>query len=334
VGFSAIDATAHDSPAALDDPTAPLEIASNCTNIKCGSAICLLSRIRHVASSMKPCISQVTTLSTPFEVDLDAFARAGWSAVEVWLTKLEQFLSSHSPQDARRLFEKHGLSPVAAAAQGGLIALQGDARDAHMRHFRDRLALLQELAIPTLIIVPDFPQDVSEADISNAIASLRQATELAADHGVRLALEFQKNARFCASLDTAIALVQQVDSDHLGVCLDVFHYYCGPSKFEDLGALNSRNLAWVQVSDLSGVPRELAGDSDRILPGDGDFQLLPILEHLIKLAGPEYLSLEVLNPHLWAIPADRVAQIGRQALARVLDGLGSLEPVSSSAGGV
>ena len=35
---------------------------------------------------MKPCISQATTLSTPFEADLDAYGRAGWPAVELWLT--------------------------------------------------------------------------------------------------------------------------------------------------------------------------------------------------------------------------------------------------------
>ena len=31
---------------------------------------------------MKPCISQATTLGTPFESDLSAYARAGWTAVQ------------------------------------------------------------------------------------------------------------------------------------------------------------------------------------------------------------------------------------------------------------
>ena len=60
----------------------------------------------------------------------------------------------------------------------------------------------------------------------------------------------------------------------------MFHFYTGPSKTEDLAHLTPQNLAWVQVCDLSGTPRELAGDSDRILPGEGDFQLGPIIEHL------------------------------------------------------
>ena len=32
---------------------------------------------------MKPCISQATTLSTPFEADVSAYARGGWTAVEL-----------------------------------------------------------------------------------------------------------------------------------------------------------------------------------------------------------------------------------------------------------
>ena len=60
---------------------------------------------------------------------------------------------------------------------------------------------------------------------------------------------------------------------HLGICLDVFHYYIGPSKAEDLVYLTAENLFHVQLCDLAGVARELATDADRILPGDGDFNL-------------------------------------------------------------
>ena len=71
----------------------------------------------------------------------------------------------------------------------------------------------------------------------------------------------------------------------------------------------------MQFCDLSGTPRELAGDSDRILPGEGDFQLGPIVEHLGRIGYDGHVSLEVLNPHLWQVSADRVADLGRQALA-------------------
>ena len=267
---------------------------------------------------MKLCISQATTLSTPFEDDLDAYARGGWEAVEVWLTKLETYLETRTTADARALLESKGLTPAAAAMQGGLLLSRGAERDAHWGHFRQRLGLMRDLGIPTLVVAADFTRELTADDYGRSVSALTEAGALAREFGVRLALEFQKSARFCASLDTTLALVTQCGSDNVGVCLDLFHSYTGPSKFEDLAYLTPENLAWVQLCDVSGVPRELATDADRIFPGEGDFQTGPILDHLRRIGYGGYVSLEVLNPNLWALPVDRVADFGYQALYRVV----------------
>ena len=267
---------------------------------------------------MKPCISQATTLSTPFEGDLTAYSRAGWTAIELWLTKLETFLASHSIAEAKALLDGEGLTPAAASAQGGLLLSRGAEREAHWDHFRRRLSLLNELGVPTLVVVADFHRDLSPDDYARAAVALAEAAERAREANVGLALEFQKSARFCASLDTTLALILQSGASGVGVCLDLFHYYTGPSKFEDLAYLTPANLAWVQICDLSGTPRELATDGDRILPGEGDFQIEPILDQLGRIGYEGYVSLEVLNPQLWKIAADRVADLGFQAVCRTL----------------
>jgi sugar phosphate isomerase/epimerase len=115
-----------------------------------------------------------------------------------------------------------------------------------------------------------------------------------------------------------VALVAQCGEPNVGVNLDVFHYYTGPSKFEDLGLLTPANLAFVQVCDVAGVPRELATDSDRILPGDGEFHLAPIVQHLRQVGYTGYVSLELMNPTLWKIKPAQVAELGMSALRRLL----------------
>jgi len=267
---------------------------------------------------MKACISQATTLKNPFEADLSSFGRYGWTAVELWLTKLETFVKTHSLAAAIDVIDSSGIKPVAAASQGGLLLSEGAERVAHWDHYRRRLMLLQELNVPTLIVTPDFIRSPGIAEFARAAQALGEAAELAASFGVRIAIEFQKTSPLCACLETAIALIAQSGAENAAVCLDVFHYYTGPSKFEDLAHLSPRNLAWVQVCDLSGTPRELAGDADRILPGEGDFQLGPIFEHLERIGYDGYVSLEVLNPHLWQVASDRVAELGYQSLNRVL----------------
>lgn len=266
---------------------------------------------------MLPCISQVTTLPTAFEDDIPALAGVGWTAVELWLTKLETYLDGgHTVDEARTLLADNGLTPMAAAGQGGLLLVRTpDAWD----HFRRRLDLLAALGVPTLVVAADAASHVQPEDYGQAVTNLARAAAEAASRGVRLAIEPQKTSALLASLDTTLALVAQAGAANLGVCLDLFHFYTGPSKFEDLAYLNAENLAWVQLCDLSGVPREMAGDADRIFPGEGDFQIDPILEQVRRIGYQGGVSLEVLNPQLWTAPVDFLADAGLRALLRVLD---------------
>lgn len=266
---------------------------------------------------MIPCLSQVTTLSTPFEEDVATCGEAGWPGIELWLTKLERFLESHPIAEARSRLEDAGVKALAASFQGGLLRSTGAERAAHLDQFSRRLEFLEALGVPVLVIAPDFLAEPQGDDLSRAGQALAEAAERAATHRVRLALEFQRGQRFCASLDSAIALLAHSGAD-AGLCFDAFHYYCGPSKFEDLAYLDGRTLAHVQVSDLSGTPRELAGDADRIFPGEGDFQLGPILDHLARIGYVGGVGLEVPNPRLWEMPADRVASVGMAAMRHLL----------------
>src|SRR5262249_53509675 len=132
------------------------------------------------------------------------------------------------------------------------------------------------------------------------------------------ALEFRGGDAFCSCLETALMLVEHCREPNVGVNLDVFHYYKGPSKPEDLERLTKQNLAFVQVCDVSGLPRELMSDSDRILPGEGDFRLPPIIDRLRDIGYEGYVSLELLNATLWQSKPGQVAELGLSALNRLL----------------
>jgi 4-hydroxyphenylpyruvate dioxygenase len=78
------------------------------------------------------------------------------------------------------------------------------------------------------------------------------------------------------------------------------------------------NLAFVQLSDIIGVPRELAGDSDRIFPGEGDFRLEQIVQHIRHIGYDGWVSLELFNPTLWQLKPAQVAELGLASLGRLL----------------
>lgn len=267
---------------------------------------------------MTPCLSQATTLPTPFADDVTAAADGGCRAVEVWLTKLETHLETASAADTAKLLADRGVTPVAAAYQGGLLLSQGEARKAHFDHFKRRLDLCQRFAIPTLVLAADFAARPDATALDRAVVSLAQAGQWAAGFGVRLALEFRGTDAFCNNLATALALVGQCGEPAVGVCLDVFHYYKGPSKPEDLNLLTAATLAHIQVCDVAGVPRELMTDADRVFPGDGDFRLGPVVARLRAIGYAGAVSVELMNPVVWQARPSQVAELGMTALARLL----------------
>jgi 2-keto-myo-inositol isomerase len=267
---------------------------------------------------MKPCLSEATTMPATFDQDVGHCADAGCTALDVWLTKLEDHLASHSAAQTRKLLGDRGVTLAAASYQGGLLLSQGEARRAHYDHFRRRLDICQQFDIRTLLVIADFSDAPDATALDRAVVSLAQAAQWAAGYGVTLALEFRARNAFCASLDTALALTAQCGEPNVGVNLDVFHYYTGPSKFEDLALLTPARLAFVQLCDVAGVPRELAGDGDRVLPGDGDFQLRPLLQQLRACGYDGWVSLELFNPRLWQTSPQQVAEIGYTALRKLL----------------
>jgi 2-keto-myo-inositol isomerase len=267
---------------------------------------------------MKPCLSQVCSLSSEFEKDIEDYAAGQCFAIEVWFTKLENYLKTHSTGDLKGLLAEQGVSLPVASFQGGLLASQGEPRREAWGLFERRISLCRELGIGTVVVACDVPTPLAQSDIERVQVSLVQAAQQAGMNGLRLALEFQMGSALGNNLQTAAALVGDVGSPHLGICVDAMHFFNGPSKTEDLGLLTNANLFHVQLCDLADTPRELATDSQRILPGDGDFALTVIIEHLKRIDYSGHVSIELMNPQIWQIPPRSFGEIALTALRKVL----------------
>jgi len=272
---------------------------------------------------MTTCVSQVCSLNSPFERDIEDYAAGAVGAVELWLGKLETYLQGHSPADVAALLKSRGLAAPVASYQGGLLTSQGEQRREHWDHFRRRLSLCRELGVGTLVVAADIAPPLTQRQLDRVQVSLAEAASVAGTAGIRIALEFQARSAFLNNLQTAAAVVADVASPHLGLCLDLFHFYVGPSKSEDLQHVAGANLFHVQLCDLSGVPRELATDADRILPGEGDIPIEPVVRRLHEIGYQGTVSVELMNPAIWQVPAIQFGEVAITALRKAL-GLASM----------
>lgn len=267
---------------------------------------------------MRAALATVCSLDASLETILEDYAAGHCGAIDLWLGHADAFLKSHDVSGLRERFARHGIAPVAASFQGGLLTSQGEARREHWNHFESRLRLCRDLEIPVLVVAGDAFGPLTPQDLGRLSHSLAEAAKLAADAGVRLALEFDSRASFPNNLQSAVALVEDVGSPALGVCLDWFHYTVGPSKPLDLMLLSNETLAHVQLSDIADVPREMAGDADRILPGEGSSPPHDLVARLVEIGYAGGVAIELHNPALWRVPPRQFGEIAITALRRLL----------------
>lgn len=267
---------------------------------------------------MKPALSTVCSLESGLGTILEDYAAGHVEAVDLWLGHAETHLEHHGVGELRELFAMRDIAPVAASFQGGLLTGRGDARREHWGHFERRLELLRELGIPVLVVAGDAFGPLGPQDLADLSGNLAASAAMAADAGVRLALEFDARASFPNNLQSAVALVEDVGHPNLGICLDWFHFSVGPSKPLDLSLLRRETLAHVQLSDTADVPREMAADSDRILPGEGGSPPDELVRRLVEIGYSGAVSVEVLDPRMWRVPPRQFGEIAITSLRAIL----------------
>ena len=267
---------------------------------------------------MRPAVATVCSLNASLDTILTDYAAGHCDAIDLWLGHADTFIAQFGVSALCERLTELAIAPLAASFQGGLLTSSGEARQEHWRHFGERLALCRELEIPVLVVAGDTFGPLSPQDLGQLSASLSAAARQAVESGVRLALEFDARASFPNNLQSAVALVEDVGHPGLGVCLDWHHFTVGPSKALDLWLLTPENLAHVQLSDIVDVPREMASDADRILPGEGSSPPQELITRLAEIGYSGGVSVELMNPALWRVPPRQFGEIAMTALRRVL----------------
>ena len=258
---------------------------------------------------MKVCINEATTMLSDFETDMRAYSRAGFTAVELWLDTVQEFVGERGVGAAARLLTSLGLEAVCGSAHGGVMLAEGDDRRRALDEFCAKLDLCEALGAPKMVVFAGRRCQATAEVYDRMVTNIREAADLAADRGVTLALEFIKAHPVLGSLATACELTRRVDRANVGVLLDFFHFMCGVSKMSDLDSLTSESLAFVHVNDALALPRELLTDADRVWLGQGCFPLSAFRDCLDRLAYADCVSLELFNRSLWERDPFEVAEL-------------------------
>lgn len=203
-----------------------------------------------------------------------------------------------------------GLIPGADLLQRWSIRLDDDlvaSLEATMRATAD--LGVRYLVLPTI---------AEHSSLDQVADSLSEIAPLARRHGLLLGLEPIGQTPVVRTIKDALTVLDRADLDHeVGIVLDSFHFFRAGQHLADLAPLTPERIVTVQVNDA--VPQaveKLMGNRHRTFPGEGQFDVTGFCATLFEKGYCGAFAVEILNPELSSIPAEKFC---RHAIATTRD---------------
>src|SRR2546429_197941 len=156
------------------------------------------------------------------------------------------------------------------------------------------------------------PVDKGTGDVARAAASVREVGDIAARHGVRLAVEFNSQCEQLNTLEAVREVLAKAAHPRCGLLFDAYHMQRSGGSPRSLDDVRGDEIVYVQFSDVPRGELKRGEVLNRLPPGQG---CVPFKEFFAAVAAKGYagfMSYEAPNPAAWARSGRDVA---REALA-------------------
>jgi sugar phosphate isomerase/epimerase len=244
--------------------------------------------------------------TTPLPEVLRIAREVGWNAIE--LRRID-FARAATPADAvLDEVRANGLPVACVGVELGWMGAEGDERRRLLTVFDESCRWAVALGCPTVMS----PVDKGIGDVERAVASIREVGDIAARHGVRLALEFNALCDYWNTLPRVRDLMRRAAHPGCGLLLDTYHLGKSGAAPDAIDALDPSEIAYVQFSDVPHAPQP-GVFTDRLPPGQGTVPFREVFGRIAKSGYTGYMSYEAPNPAAWARDAREVAREALEA---------------------
>lgn len=248
----------------------------------------------------------------PLEAALTAAAAGGFDALELRWTDFKRCYERGLSNDAvLDLVRAAGLPVAVLGVEYGWIFAKGEESRRLFEVFLQSCRNAVALGCDTVMSAPG----PLVGTLDEAVTNLRVAAEIAAEHGLRLAFEFNSQHQVINRLEVLRELLARAGRANAGMLLDAYHLHRSGRPGRGFEEIDGRELFAFQYSDVPDAPvgAGIRRPTDRLLPGEGLVRWDELLPLLAEKGFPGPLSYEAPNPVLW----DRdPAALARDAVER------------------
>jgi len=271
---------------------------------------------------MKLALNGATTMKADLKTDIRAANAAGFDCLEIWASKLRDFLKSHTTAELKVLFTEQAIEPYSINSIERVTFRDAEGHKALLAECEELCRIASEIDCPYIVVVPGLmPENASrELVIEESVRVLTELSAVAARQNVALAFEFLGQTDCSVqTLELADEIVRRVARPNVGLVIDSFHFYAGGSKVESILELDPERLFIFHINDAEDRPRDELEDRHRLLPGLGILPLEGIIKALRSISYDRVTSVEIFRPEYWELSPAVLARDARLAVARVLD---------------
>lgn len=256
-----------------------------------------------------------TIKTTPLMDQIRVAAEAGYSGIELWHDKIDEFLQSGGQLlDIRKALDDHGLEVPTTIYLGEWFDTTGENHTIAIRECRCRLE--QSAALGATHVIAGPPR--GKADYDLGAHHYRELLEIGAEYGVRPSMEFLGFVDQLNTIEDALEIVGKANHPDGTIVIDPFHIYRGGGDVESLNKLTANQIAVAHFMDtIDTVPREQQHDQHRVMPGDGCFSLDRYVGLLRQIGYNRFLSLELFREDFWQQDPLDVARLGLQKMLAI-----------------
>lgn len=254
---------------------------------------------------LRLCIHTITTKPWPIHTALEKYHAAGIGGISVW----RDAIAGHNLESIRKDIAAAGLTPVSLVRGGFFTGKEAAKRTEAIGENKRAIDECAAIGAPIVVLVCGATPGLS---IRENLDQIRAGIEALLDHAkackVKLAIEplhpmYADTRSAVTTMKAANDLCDAIQSDRVGVAVDVFHTWWDPEFETELNRCGkSGNILAYHLCDWKSNMSDML--NDRGLMGEGVIDLKRMTRQVETAGFAGFHEVEIFSTHWWAQDQD------------------------------